>query len=462
MAQKSPAPKPAPGPQQPSKLASIGGTLVALGTLLIVGSAITQERGWMLYGGIGMAVLGAILWTMGGVEWRQAAEWLKSGAFALAIALTIRWGFAEPYRIPSQSMYPTLNGDPGLGKGDRVFVNKWIYGVRVPFMDARLWHGKAPERWDIVVFNSPEENAQYPTLVKRIVGMPGERIHIPGDGKVYADGKPLVLPDSMPPDTHYTAPMVSEFRYGLLEADEYSVVPEGHYLVLGDNSSNSRDGRAMGWLPNENIVGRVASIWWPPSSWRDFTGFSKTLWWRAGVLFLGLYVLARLFLGRSWPLYRRADGGKEHVLVSFVSLGLRLPFTTRWLTRWGKPERGDLVLYHMTNEANPEGILVAGRIAGLAGERVSLPDGKLHINQAPVAGVPLLAGPAFRTDLPGMANGKKSAAVPVPEGSYYVLADGPESEETLDSRTLGCVPEKHVLGKAVAVWWPWARRRRDV
>lgn len=466
MAQKSAPAKPAPpGNEPPSKLASAGGTMVALGTLLIVGSAITQERGWMLYAGIGLAVVGAALWTIGGVEKQQVMDWVKSGVFALAIAMTIRWAIAEPYRIPSQSMFPTLNGDPGFGKGDRVFVNKWIYGVRVPFMNARLWHGHAPERWDIVVFNTPEEHPQFPTLVKRIVGMPGERIHIgKEDGKVYVNGKALEIPDSLPENQHYTAPSMPDFRYGLLEDDAYAVVPEGHYLVLGDNSANSRDGRVFGWLPNENIVGRVASIWWPPKSWRDFTGFSKTLWWRGGLLLLGIYVAMRLLLGRSWPLYRRDGQGKEHVVISFVSMGLRVPFTTMWLRRWGTLKRGDLVLYHVTNAANPEGVMVAGRVAGLAGERVAVADGQVQVNQSPVTDVPYFAEQRFRTDLPGMAaasQGKKSSTL-VPAASLYLLADGPESDDTLDSRVLGCVPEGNVLGKAVAVWWPLSRLRGQV
>ena len=73
--------------------------------------------------------------------------------------------------------------------------------------------------------------------------------------------------------------------YGVSERDEFAVVPPGHYLVMGDNSFSSRDGRFFGWLPNDNIYGRAVCIWWPIGRWRDFTGFSKT-WWGKSILYL--------------------------------------------------------------------------------------------------------------------------------------------------------------------------------
>lgn len=459
MARKSPKPvAPAPEPPAPNRGASLGGSLVAVGTLLVVGSVITQSRGWLLFGGIACAVLGATVWTLSGVGWRQALDWAKSGAIALGIALAIRWAIAEPYRIPSQSMYPTLYGDEGLGKGDRVFVNKWIYGVRVPFMNKRLWQGADPQRWDMVVFKTVESDALHDTLVKRIVGMPGERIRI-RDGKVFADGVPLELPPGMPPETRYTNPNTpwSDMRYGVLTEDEYALVPPGHYLLLGDNSANSRDGRAFGWVPGDHFVGRVASVWWPPKHWRDFTGFSETLWWRGGLILLGLYTAMRLFIGRSWVVYR-PGGGRDHVFISFLHLGLRVPFTPWWVARWSKPRRGDLVLYHMHSERHADGILVAGRLVAFAGEQVRLVDGVPEVDNAPLPDVPAIAGQRFREDLPGAILGAKSATVP--EGHVFLLAEGPDDDDTLDSRVLGFVPARNVAGVAVAAWWPFGRARR--
>ena len=67
-------------------------------------------------------------------------------------------------------------------------------------------------------------------------------------------------------------------KYGILPDDEYSMAPEDCYLVCGDNSGDSADGRVFGWLPNGHILGRAFCIWGPPSRMRDLTGFSKT-WW---------------------------------------------------------------------------------------------------------------------------------------------------------------------------------------
>src|SRR5262249_43818122 len=138
-----------------------------------------------------------------------------------------------------------------------------------------------------------EPDAIHPTLVKRIVGMPGETISI-HDGKVFADGKELTPPPGMPENQYYTSgESRSGMKYGVRPEPEFSQVPEGHYLVLGDNSGNSRDGRYFGWLPEENIVGRVACIWWPPQRGRDFTGFTKTLWWHTLMVLLGIFFFVR-------------------------------------------------------------------------------------------------------------------------------------------------------------------------
>lgn len=282
------------------------------------------------------------------------------------MVLIIRWLLFEPYHIPTGSMEPTLHGDPGFLKGDRVGVNKLIYGPRVPFMNKRLFHLAEPKRWDIVVFKTPVPNALHKTLVKRVVGLPGERIHI-ADGKIWVNGAPAEPPESLRNVLYYTdvlgqdekaierfilqlaqhkgeSPLLNPvnltvknfyaelakirqrladrdpatlsqeetgrlleelspvsknigaqlfatqqaaqypLRYGILPDDQYTLVPENGYLVCGDNSQDSADGRFFGWLPNDNIMGRAFCIMWPVPRWRDFTGFSKT-WWGMGLLY---------------------------------------------------------------------------------------------------------------------------------------------------------------------------------
>jgi len=231
--------------------------------------------------------------------------WIK----IIVIILVIRWAVFEPYKIPSGSMEPTLVGDPRIGRGDRVFINKFHYGLRIPFMDIRPFQWNDPERWEIVVYHAAHENPEHRTLIKRIVGLPGERVQIQNGG-LYINGERLELPPEMEGVEYldhiritdpgqvdvlmHLTPAQREaqlrrfaeiypMRYGILPDEEYSVIPEGHVFLLGDNSANSVDGRIYGWVPEEHIVGRAFSIWWPMGRWTDFTGWSNT-WW--GMLLL--------------------------------------------------------------------------------------------------------------------------------------------------------------------------------
>jgi signal peptidase I len=442
-------------------------TIGGAGLALLGGAIVASQRfagvelpPWLYYTAIGLLVLGIIECSLGRMTADAARDWNKSLVFALGLALLIRWPIAEPYRIPSGSMETTLHGDPGFGKGDRVFVNKWIYGVRYPFMNKRIWYGQPPQRWDIVVFKSVEPEAEHPTLVKRIVGMPGERIHISG-GKVYVNGEPLEIPDFMPEGQEYTSGF--SMKYGVRPEPEYSVVPEGHYLVLGDNSGNSRDGRYFGWLPNEHIVGRVASIWWPPQRWRDFTGFSETWWWNGLLAFLAGYTIIRLFIGRSWPTVNATRNGVDHVFVNSLAFGFRLPLTLTKLRHWGTPSRGDLVLYRPVGDARRDYELMLGRVAALGGEEVVIKEGRVHIDGAPQDGavwlehpITALAEPAHRFGV----SGGDQAANRVPEGHIFLLTDYPEGADAVDSRSMGFVPVQQLMGKATCVWWPPSRIRK--
>lgn len=307
-----------------------------------------------------------ILAITGPWTWENALGWF----LLLGLVLAFRWAVAEPYKIPSGSMEPTLYGDERLFRGDRVFVNKWIYGLRIPFTKTRIFRLYEPQRWDIVVFKSPEKDPEHDTLIKRVVGLPGERIKIQ-NGHIVANGQPVEFPPELREVLNYTTELahsdndvrylllqlakqgripsllnpahrdVREFvaemaklgetlkdtdlaglteteirylsrdlspaalylgenmlkirqeqqyplRYGVLDDDEYAVVPPDCYLLCGDNSGNSVDGRVFGWVPNGNVVGRAFCIWWPLNHLRDLTGFSYTLWFRASVLLLAL------------------------------------------------------------------------------------------------------------------------------------------------------------------------------
>ncbi len=399
-------------------------------------------------------------------RWRTAFEWTKSIAIAIGIALLIRWPVAEPFKIPSSSMFPTLKVN------DRLFVNKHAYGIRWPFngfriyftlhtiwySDGWLWKGPMPKRWDIVVFKSVEHRAVHDTLVKRVVGLPGEKVLI-RDGKIFVNGEPLELPPDMP-DVFYTQAPASN-GFGLRESPEYCIVPEGHVFLLGDNSSESRDGRWFGFVPHHHLLGRVTSIWFPFSRWRDFTGYTESWWWRGGWTLLGVYALLRLFVGRSVTVYSEGLSGVvapgEKALVRY-SLGVPLPFTGIRLGR-GRPLRhGDVVLYKPPNGSNaPE--LLLGFVAGLPDEKVAIQDGQVEVNgkwiEDGVLGRPIFTPNEFAGKY-GINRGKEFSVVPA--GHVYLLAASDGAAP--DSRSLGWIPRGRIIGTLTRVWWPITRARR--
>ena len=133
--------------------------------------------------------------------------WTRSnGAGWVALILFIlvlRWAFFELYSIPSGSMSPTLNGDPRYFRGDRVAVNKFLFGPRIPFTTNRIVPFWEPKRWDIVVFNNVKPDAKHPILIKRVVGLPGERIHI-SNGRIHINGEAISPPPGLEDVLYYS------------------------------------------------------------------------------------------------------------------------------------------------------------------------------------------------------------------------------------------------------------------
>jgi signal peptidase I len=184
---------------------------------------------------------------------RIAVDWIVTIAGAVAIVLLIKAYVVNPYRIPSSSMEPTLHcAEPAPGCeasfSDRVLANRFIY------------HLRDPRRGEIVVFETPPE-AQIKcgaggTFVKRLVGLPGERIEIRlerGDGYVYVNGRKLEEPYLQPDRRAAVSEMAPR------------TIPEDHYFMMGDNRSQSCDSREWGAVPRENIVGKVFATYWPPN-----------------------------------------------------------------------------------------------------------------------------------------------------------------------------------------------------
>jgi signal peptidase I len=207
---------------------------------------------------------------------RRFWENFKALASALAFFIVLRVFFLEAYRIPSGSMIPTLL------VGDWLFVNKLVYGPHVPFTDKNLPGITDPKRGDVVVFKSPTQIDQpedpNPTLVKRLVGMPGDTLFM-RKGILYVNGiaqrqgfaqsNPEGAMDSVDPLFDWQKPLgLKTSRFGAAPAqpshDNWGpiVIPPRHYMMMGDSRYNSKDSRYWGLVPRENIRGKPMFVYY--------------------------------------------------------------------------------------------------------------------------------------------------------------------------------------------------------
>jgi signal peptidase I len=189
-------------------------------------------------------------------------------ALAAGAALGLRALAIEPFRIPSESMLPTLR------PGDHLFVNKLVYGARLPWDEARLPGLRAPRRGDVVVFRAQAGAGSSPFLVKRIVGLPGDRVR-GRDGRLWVNGVPVeqwptgeVWIDGGGTPLSGQRESLDGHEHAVLDdparvaAPFEGAVPEGRYFVLGDNRDHSSDSRAFGAVPFADLVGPVAFLYW--------------------------------------------------------------------------------------------------------------------------------------------------------------------------------------------------------
>lgn len=195
-------------------------------------------------------------------------EYSKSFFPVLLIVLLLRSFIAEPFRIPSGSMMPTLL------IGDFILVNKFAYGLRLPVLNSKILDIDSPSRGDVAVFRFPGKPSE--DYIKRIVGLPGDHIayrnkrlyingeqmeqtpmrHFQGVGSGVVMNGARVKSEALDGVTHQIL-----IREGRLNVEGEYHVPPNHYFVLGDNRDNSNDSRFWGFVPEEYLVGRAFMIW---------------------------------------------------------------------------------------------------------------------------------------------------------------------------------------------------------
>lgn len=182
-------------------------------------------------------------------------EYLEAAAIAILLALFIRTFVVQAFKIPSGSMEPTLL------IGDHILVNKFLYGVKIPFTRKTMIPLGEPKRDDVVVFIYPVDKTK--DFIKRVVGLPGETFEI-RDSKILIDGQPYEDRYGRYADSSGKGNPSAGFRYGP------TVIPEGHVFVMGDNRDHSYDSRFWGFVPVQSVKGKAFIIYWSWPNWNRF------------------------------------------------------------------------------------------------------------------------------------------------------------------------------------------------
>lgn len=175
-------------------------------------------------------------------------EYSESIIWALILALIIRSCVVQAFKIPSGSMEDTLV------IGDHLLVNKFIYGIKIPFTETRMLKIRNPMRGDVVVFEYPVDRSK--DFIKRVVGVPGDEIAV-REKQVFVNGLPYHNPHEVHKDAQILPPEMSpRDSFGPVR------VPAGSYFMMGDNRDRSYDSRFWGFVKDSDLAGKAFIIYW--------------------------------------------------------------------------------------------------------------------------------------------------------------------------------------------------------
>ena len=217
----------------------------------------------------------------------KAVEWIKAGAWALCIWLLLSTFAVQAYFIPSPSMERTLM------VGDVLFVNKFLYGAKIPLIDGHTPAVREPRRGDIVVFMSPVEDS---ILVKRLIGVAGDTVAMRA-GVLFRNSERLVEPHAQSLEPEWQLDSTTRMAMRAMQLPHYVgvapesylpdvhewgplVVPTDSLWMMGDNRDHSRDSRFWGLVPRKNVRGTPILIYYSydAASYRPLPFISAIRW----------------------------------------------------------------------------------------------------------------------------------------------------------------------------------------
>jgi signal peptidase I len=178
----------------------------------------------------------------------KVQEYIEAIIIAILIALVIRTFVIQAFKIPSRSMVPTLL------VGDQILVNKFIYGVKIPYFRKTIIPIADPQRGDIVVFIYPNDRSK--DFIKRVIGVVGDKIEI--------KNKKIFINDKEYSDSYgvYSDSLI--YPAAIQPRDNFDpvTVPQGSLFVMGDNRDESSDSRFWGFVDLKDVEGKAFIIYW--------------------------------------------------------------------------------------------------------------------------------------------------------------------------------------------------------